>query len=468
MNAGTYVRISKARDGTTLGVERQQPPCEALIERKGWTAAERYIDNDISAYSKTRRRAFERMLEDARSGRIGAVVAWDVDRLSRDPDRDNARIIELVDRYGIQLATVTGEYDLATSTGRLHFRIAGALARRESEHRAERLKLKHEELAKAGKPHGGGHRLFGLSADRSELVDTEAAVAREAAARLLRGQSVRSVVAWMNGTGVRTTTGRQWTSQTVRQLLKTPALAAFRTHQKTIVGDAAHPAVLDKEIWQAVNALLRDPTRVYRGRRVTYLLKGLAVCGRCGALLKSHPQQGKNRYRAYACLKVEGVEGGCGLSVVADPLEALIEERVLDRLAGPGLRRALATRDGSPGRDLAAELAAIDAKLDEVGRLWDDDQIDTGEYLRRRAVHEDRRAKLERELRSGIDRSVLAELPSEPEALRRWWFDPSTDVETKRNVVRALIARVVVTPAPKRGGRFDPSRVPPGNVEWKA
>jgi site-specific DNA recombinase len=464
MNAGTYVRISKARDGTTLGVERQQPPCEDLIARKGWTQVEVYVDNDVSAFSRRRRPAYERMLADAKAGRIDAIAAWHADRLTRQPI-ENERLIDLADSHGIQLATCTGEHDLATASGRLMFRQLGIIARYESEHRAERLKLKHEELARSGKPHGGGHRLFGLDATRQRLIPEEADVAREAAARLLRGQSVRSVVAWMNSTGVTTTTGRKWTSQTARQLLKTPALAALRTYQKAIIGDAAHPAVLDTDTWQAVNALLRDPTRVYRGRRVTYLLKGLAVCGRCGALLKSHPQQGRNRYRAYSCLKVEGVEGGCGLSVVADPLEALIEERVLDRLAGPGLRRALATSQASR-RDVAAELAVVDAKLGEIGQLWDDDKIPTDEYLRRRAVHEERRAKLDRELRSGIDRSVLAELPPEADALRRWWFD--ADVETRRNVVRAVIARVVVNPAAKRGGRFDQSRVPPGNVEWKA
>lgn len=465
MNAGTYVRISKARDGSTLGIERQQPPCEDLIRRKGWTAAELYIDNDISAYSRKRRPAYERMLADAKAGRIDVIVAWHADRLTRQPI-ENEYLIDLAESHGLQLATATGEHDLATASGRLMFRQLGILSRYESEHRAERLKLKHEELAKAGKPHGGGHRLFGFTRDRQAVIAEEEAIVQQAAAALLRGQSVRSVASWMSTVST-TTTGRSWSTATVRQLMKTPALAALRRYQGEIIGSASHPAILDVETWQAVNALLRDPERVHRGRRVTYLLKGLAVCGRCGTqpMLKSHPQQGKNRYRAYACLPVPGLEGGCGLSVVAAPVEILIEERVLDRLAGPGLRRALAQRSPS-GRDVTAKLAAIDAKLDEIGRLWDDDMIDTPEYLRRRAVQDGRRAKLEAERRSGLDQAVLAELPREADALRRWWVD--ADVETRRNVVRAVIARVVVNPAAKRGGRFDPSRVPPGNVEWKA
>jgi len=33
-----------------LGVRRQVEDCERLIERKGWEVAERYVDDDVSAY----------------------------------------------------------------------------------------------------------------------------------------------------------------------------------------------------------------------------------------------------------------------------------------------------------------------------------------------------------------------------------------------------------------------------------
>jgi DNA invertase Pin-like site-specific DNA recombinase len=141
MRAGIYVRISRAADGSTLGVERQEPPCRALCERNGWGIAEIYRDNDLSAFNG-RRPGYQRLLADAKAGRVGAIVAWDADRLTRQPI-ENEGLIDLAERCGTKLATVTGEYDLATSSGRLHFRIKGAVARHESEHRGERLRLKH-------------------------------------------------------------------------------------------------------------------------------------------------------------------------------------------------------------------------------------------------------------------------------------------------------------------------------------
>ena len=160
MRAGIYVRISRAADGSTLGVERQEPPCRELSERNGWEVAEVYRDNDLSAFNG-HRPSYQRLLADAKAGRIGAIVAWDADRLTRQPI-ENEALIELAERHGIQLATVTGEHDLATPSGRLHFRMLGSIARYESEHRAERLRLKFDELARTGRPKGGGYRPFGF------------------------------------------------------------------------------------------------------------------------------------------------------------------------------------------------------------------------------------------------------------------------------------------------------------------
>jgi site-specific DNA recombinase len=47
-------------------------------------------------------------------------------------------VIDLHDKRGIALATVTGELDLSSPTGRMLARMLGAAARHEAEHKAER------------------------------------------------------------------------------------------------------------------------------------------------------------------------------------------------------------------------------------------------------------------------------------------------------------------------------------------
>src|SRR5919201_1731578 len=111
--AAIYCRISRVRDGSTLGVDRQEPPTRLLCERLGWKVERVFVDNDLSAYHHKRRPDFEELLAWARDGHIRAIAAWDADRLTRQP-RENEDLIDLAERYGIRLATVTGEYDLAT------------------------------------------------------------------------------------------------------------------------------------------------------------------------------------------------------------------------------------------------------------------------------------------------------------------------------------------------------------------
>jgi DNA invertase Pin-like site-specific DNA recombinase len=75
IRAGIYARISSDREGDQLGVRRQIEDCRRFAERCGYAVEEVYIDDDISAWSGKHRPEFERMLEDLRSRRIGAVLA---------------------------------------------------------------------------------------------------------------------------------------------------------------------------------------------------------------------------------------------------------------------------------------------------------------------------------------------------------------------------------------------------------
>ncbi|MGH3820493.1 MAG: recombinase family protein, partial [Pseudonocardiaceae bacterium] len=83
--------------------------------------AEVYVDNDVSAYSGKPRPAWQQ-LED---------------------------VIDLADKHGIELATVTGEVDLSNPTGRLVARMLGAAARHEAEHKAQRQKRQRRQAAEA-------------------------------------------------------------------------------------------------------------------------------------------------------------------------------------------------------------------------------------------------------------------------------------------------------------------------------
>ena len=125
---GIYARISQDRDGMTLGVQRQEDDCRAVLERKGWPFGGLYVDNDISAYSGKPRPDYKRMLEDVRLGVIDGVVAYDLDRLHRQPI-ELEEFFKVMDGAGVtHLATASGDVDLANEDDRFKARARTASA----------------------------------------------------------------------------------------------------------------------------------------------------------------------------------------------------------------------------------------------------------------------------------------------------------------------------------------------------
>src|SRR5215203_5523253 len=162
MRAGVYLRQSRDRYGTGLAVARQREDCLRLCSEHGWEPVE-YVDNDVSAHDGRRRPAYERMLADIEAGHLGAVVVWDLDRLHRRPV-ELEHFIELADKQRVALATVSGDTDLATDSGRLFARVKGAVARSEGERKSARQKRAAAQAAEMGKPHKGP-RPFGYEPD---------------------------------------------------------------------------------------------------------------------------------------------------------------------------------------------------------------------------------------------------------------------------------------------------------------
>jgi DNA invertase Pin-like site-specific DNA recombinase len=74
-----YIHQSKANDD---GVERQEERTRSLAKVRGWTVADVFIDNDVSASSvRGAETAWGRLL--ASSDTIDVVVAVDLDRIAR-------------------------------------------------------------------------------------------------------------------------------------------------------------------------------------------------------------------------------------------------------------------------------------------------------------------------------------------------------------------------------------------------
>ncbi|HEV2886086.1 MAG TPA: recombinase family protein, partial [Jatrophihabitans sp.] len=189
---------------------RQLEDCRKLADSLGWSVAEEYVDNDLSAYSGKRRPGYERMLADLRDGERDAVIVYHVDRLTRRPI-ELEQFLEALDAAKVRLVRfVVGDTDLTTGDGLMVVRILAAMAANESATKSRRVRRKMEQNAAAGLPHGGYVRAFGYAEDKVTVVESEAVVIRQLAERFLAGESLRSLASWLEDNEVATVAGKPW------------------------------------------------------------------------------------------------------------------------------------------------------------------------------------------------------------------------------------------------------------------
>jgi DNA invertase Pin-like site-specific DNA recombinase len=445
-----YVRISADRAGDELGVRRQEKECRDLADQLGWVVAQVFADDDVSAFAGRHRPGYEGLLDAVRTGRVGAIVAWHPDRLHRSP-KELEGFIDVVERHSVRVSTVkAGVLDLTTAAGRLTARIVGDVARHESEQKGERLKSKHDELRRRGR-WSGGSRVYGYEPDGEgslRIVKPEAKIIREATKRVLRGETPYSVVNDLIARGVPTATGKgSWRLQTLVGILKSGRNAALRTDDDgDVIAEAVWEPIITRAEWEALQTILRKPSKRGRRSRVALLAGGLVRCGRCGEPL-STLVKGEGR-RTYRCTK-EGHPQACGsLSVSALPLEEYVAEHVLDLLEG-----AKIPRGGKPdGARLADGIAQDERKLETLAGDFAADRITRKEWLAARDIVEDRL----RENRSKLAGTAPDPLDGIADVRAAW---ETLDLDRRRAIVAAVIDRVVVQPTEQRGPRFDYDRV---------
>lgn len=466
MLAAIYARISDDREGAGLGVARQREDCEALIERRGWTLADVYVDNDLSAYAGKPRPGYDRLIEDVRAGTVGAIVAWHPDRLHRST-RELEDFIDVVEASEATVETVTaGTYDLSTPSGRMTARILGATARHESEHKSARARRKHEELARAGAVSGGGTRPFGFERDRVTIRESEAVEIRDAVRRLLTGETAYSILNDWQKRGVVTSTGKQWRTTPFRNMFLSPRIAGLRGHRGEPISDAIWPAIIDRDDWERVRAILSDPRRRRGGRPREYLLTGgLLLCGLCGTRLYAQPkapkEPGQPSRRCYRCLRLEG---GCGgIRCLAEPLDAEVRDVVLAAVDGPDLRETLEASDDSY-RELLDQLRADEDALHalEVSHFTEGHPSKPA-YLKSREKLTDRIEATKRALAHRNTSETLQGLPLGQGALRDTW--EAWTNQQRRRLLQTVLDAIVLHPAVRGRNFFDPNRV---EYRWRA
>jgi site-specific DNA recombinase len=393
------------------------------------------------------------MLEAVVAGEAKIVVAWHVDRLTRKLT-DLEHLIELTQDTGLCIATVTGDVDLSTDSGRLVGRILASVARGEVERKGVRQRRAQQQAAEQGRP-AGGRRAFGYASNGGDIVEAEATLIRQAYADLLAGASLKGIARTWNELGATTTAGGTWRHDNVRGVLRNPRNAGLRSYRGEIVGPAIWEALVDRETFDAAHALLSMPERRTTATTARkYLLPGLALCWKCGSdVATGHTRHGK---RVYVCRALKCI------SRAAEPVDDLVARVVIARLSQPDASSLLVRSQAAT--DLGTshhQAAALRQRLDDLA-------VGLEEGLLTLAAVRTSSERLQLELALVEDRihaaqrvDVLTPLVATGDVGALW---DGLELAQKREAIDALMTVTLLKP---RGGRttFDPATV---QISWKA
>jgi site-specific DNA recombinase len=456
--AGIYARISNDPDDDRLGVTRQVTDCEHLAVAKGWPVVDRYVDDDKSAWNGKPRPEYRRMLDDLQSGRIDAVLVWHPDRLHRRPI-ELEEFVEVCKRANVDdVAYVGGELPVGQDDGLLVARILAAVASDSSAKTAKRIRRKNDERALAGLPVGGGTRPFGYRDDRLRIDPAEAALIRDAAARLLAGDSIRAIAAEWEARGVLSPAGKPFSPFAFRRMIASPRLSGQREHRGEIVGPAIWKPILTPEQTTGIRTTLAANRHARRRPTRRYFLTGILRCGRCTAALVARPTM--DGTRRYVCATGPGFSGCGRLAINAEPVESFIAEAVLLRLDTPELAAALATADADPASASDREsLHEDEAQLEDLAREYGAKRIGLKEWLAARDVIEARVETTKKRLSRLSRTAAIDPYVGEASALRAEWQEMS--LNRQRSIADAVLASATVHPASPGRARFDPDRIEP-------
>lgn len=437
-----YVRISKDSEGLGLGVARQLEDARTLAQARGWTVVAEYEDNDVSAAGGVSRSGFEAVLKALTDDRATVVIAWTLDRLTRNR-RDSVRLIETAQEAKAVISLCRGaDMDMSTPAGRMTADILASVARAEIETKSDRQQRAMIQRAQQGRK-WWSNRPFGYNMDGTPH-EVEAPYVKAGYLTLLEGGTCADIHRAWNTAGVLTTLGKAWHPVQISTLFKSPRNAGLRTYKGEELGEGEWTPLVAVDIYRAVNTILTDPSRTHGGsREPKYLLTGIAECGTCldGSTVNSH--HGRNQLLGYRCY--------------AKPhntrkmleIDAFVVQRTLSLLIKPESVALL--KEPEDLQALRIEAAAIRQELTDLATAHGARQITLSQMI---AASEglstslaDLEAQISASTRSdvfeGLVRFQYASDDAYGEALAAW---NSLSNLQQKEVIRSVWARIVLMP----------------------
>lgn len=482
-----YARYSSDRQ-KAASIEQQTRECMDYVNRMGYELVKIYADSARSASKDLGKRSeFLKLIEDSAGGDFDVVVAYALDRISREEHGGFYEYEKTLQQNGVRIEYATQVFNEEYGGGiskAVHVEMASeyVVQLRKNVVRGMRDNAMH------GGYNGGKSLPVGIcvreEGKRKYFAPDETVRPYILAAfeQYVEGRTTREICDELNEHGVRTSAGKPLTTNSVNRMLANPIYKGTKVtvfdnkvEHKIYTAENACEAIVSEDLWDRVQA--ERVKRLHLGAtervRGVYELQGKLYCGICGE--KMVADQGKARdgtiHRYYACKNRKSRRKGdpkrcVKQNVPKEAVEAAVLEIISDFIWDDELIQAYIEAAETADKNVTvnpriAELEKLLRNHKERKARADDAYLDTGDadWLARSKEEKAVIQKYENELKainSLTARSKNAQdFAEEIRQLRDLWLELQATPEGRRRIVQLFVERIEVSdPMPDDPGKY--------------
>ena len=379
---GLYLRVStedQAREGFSLSEQKER--LEALCKFKDYKIYDYYQDAGISAKTGNHRPEFDRMIDDAKAGKINTVIALKLDRISRSI-YDWENLLTTSEKYGFDLICANDDINTTTANGKMITRIMMSVSQNEIERTSERTKIGLSGAIKQG--HIPARAPLGYKHENKLLVPDP--LTKDIVVRIynmyFEGKTYFNIATIFNEEKVLGKTN--WKDTGILRIIaneiyKGDYVHGKRTNHPTYYENVVEP-IISKELWENCQVQKKKNQKNYM-RTQTYIFLQKLKCPKCGRILAggaSHKIKADKWYFYYRC---EDCKNNIKETEIEDAVKTLLADILeYDNVVNEFFLPVLKSKINNPKDDLEKELKSLNNKKDRIRKAYIDSLFTEDEY----------------------------------------------------------------------------------------
>ena len=304
-----YARVSSESDEQLNSLGNQISYYEDFIRKNNaWIFVPGYIDEGLSGISTKRRENFNRMVDDAETGKFDLVITKEISRFARNT-LDSIQYTRQLLNAGVGVFFQNDNINTFDEDSELRLSIMSSIAQDELRKLSSRVKFGHQQAIKQNVVLGNS-RIFGYIKNDGRLVidEDQAVMVRELFELYATDEySMKQLETLFWEKGYRNYNGKKIAHSTMSGMISNPKYKGYYVGNKVKVVDMFTkkqkflppeewvmfkdetgeivPAIVSEELWEQANAVLRrrsEDVKNRQGREISGAPgRGLRIC--CGS-----------------------------------------------------------------------------------------------------------------------------------------------------------------------------------------